>query len=190
MKISVQCSRFFLMKKIRNVVAGLIIVGASMAVPLSGGIPQASASPSGCGQWRNVGGYCIERHAKLAGASFPPWADLRGAILSAANLSGANLTHADLYHANLSGANLSHANLSGADLIVANLSAANLNRSNLSDANLFGANLVGANLSHANLSGADLDGVANWSTVGKQEARFNRNTRCPNGKKFGSGGNC
>ena len=138
------------MKKIRNVVAGLIIVGASMAVPLSGGIPQASASPSGCGQWRNVGGYCIERHAKLAGASFPPWADLRGAILSAANLSGANLTHADLYHANLSG----------------------------------------ANLSHANLSGADLDGVANWSTVGKQEARFNRNTRCPNGKKFGSGGNC
>jgi uncharacterized protein YjbI with pentapeptide repeats len=178
------------MKKIRNVVAGLIIVGASMAVPLSGGIPQASASPSGCGEWRNVGGYCIERHAQLAGASFPRWADLRGAILSAANLSHANLSRADLSHANLSGANLSGADLSGANLIVANLSAANLNHADLSHANLVGANLHRANLSHANLSGADLDGVANWSTVGKQEARFDTDTRCPNGKKFGSGGNC
>ena len=137
MKISVQCSRFFLMKKIHNAVAGLIIVGASMAVPLSAGVPQASASTPHC----------------------------NAAPTPGVNWSGCNRSHA-------------------------NLSAANLNRSNLSDANLFGANLVGANLSHANLSGADLDGVANWSTVGKQEARFNRNTRCPNGKKFGSGGNC
>jgi uncharacterized protein YjbI with pentapeptide repeats len=101
---------------------------------------------------------------------------LRNAILLGANLSGADLTGADLYKAFLK-----EANLKGAFLENASLNEAYLYEANLKETILVGANLSGADLSYANLNEADLSIIKKWQDATWTDAKYDKNTKFPEG---------
>ena len=110
------------------------------------------------------------------------------ANLKEANLEGAVLTKARMQRAQLEGANLIGAFLEGADLTGAKLDGANFTNASLEGANLTEAELGwGATPNHStnftkvNLKGANLSGVKNLGEAKFTEAKYDKNTKIPDG---------
>jgi uncharacterized protein YjbI with pentapeptide repeats len=130
------------------------------------------------------------RRANLAGA------DLRQACLSFSSLSGANLRGANLTRTFLDGTSLRGSDFSGANLTRTVFDGANLRGAKLSGARLTGARFVLANLRgvdlrhvdlrstlliYADLRGADLLGAAGRLPADLSGARYDAQTRWPQG---------
>ncbi len=139
------------------------------------------------------------RRAGLAGCELDG-VHFGGANLEEADLSGASLVKAQFggrltigQIGRLSKAKLADANLSGAQLPACRANQADFRRANLTGADARGgsfpqANFHGANLDRADLTGADLRGAdfteANLSQAKLSRARFDDQTRWPNGFKI------
>lgn len=114
-------------------------------------------------------------------------ASLFGAKFGDANLIGANFTDATLIVADFAGANLGRANLSSAMLGGAELKGVNLKNATLTGAflgkttRLAGANLAGVKLDHAWIEGTDLSQVENLEEAETTGARYEPETRFPDG---------
>ena len=158
--------------------------GTMPGMDLEEALKLLSGGPEGIKEW-NHRRFKRENVPDLAGAKFPPradlsCADLREVILSDADLSkailiSANLCRANLNRAILSNANLSSAGLCGTSLFLTSLRGADLRGADLSNANLTGADLRGADLHdvslgraqliESDLSGTNLRGAGLYATV-------------------------
>jgi uncharacterized protein YjbI with pentapeptide repeats len=115
------------------------------------------------------------KRANLARAS------LRRAWLESVDLTGANLTSTDLRDAALSGTRFDGANLRGANLGSADMEAVFLPNADLRGATLSGSDMNSARLTGADLRGADLRRTTDLGTGDLTGARYNAQTRWPQG---------